>query len=170
MTNSYTPVIGTNTNDTLSGSANRDFISGRAGDDSLKGLGGDDILMGGGGADMFVYSAVPSSGISESDGFHEGVDAILDFSRTEGDKIDLSALGALTFTGTTRTAHSVYYQSGVDARDNPLAGHPRYGELQGGVTLLADLDGDENANPDFMIAIWGVNNITASDLILAEIR
>ena len=180
MTRFFSPVIGTHSDDTLTGSTGRDFISGHGGNDDIKGLGGDDILHGGNGAGTFSYSSVPEDfavqrlldEIFETPGdyFHDGVDAILDFSRSDGDKINLALMnasldGRLSFTGTTRGAYSVYYESGVHVRDSPLAGQSQYNDLPGGIMLFAGLDGDEHATPDFMIAIWGVSDIAASDLI-----
>ena len=172
MLGSYVRVFGTSQNDNLVGTSGRDLISGRAGDDRLIGLEGDDLMIGGDGADIFVSSALPPSGPAGGD-FHDGVDAILDFDRAEGDKIDLSALSsslgtALTFTGTDPGSFSVYYQVGIDPQNNPLRGCSHMnGRLEGGVTLRADLNGDDTNTPDFMILIWGVSDITASDLILS---
>lgn len=106
----YTTVRGTAGDDTLMGTAGSDSITGEAGNDRLHGslgndillggagydalLGGDgadrliggteaDVLIGGAGADRFVFTTVA-----------DGNDRIQDFSRADGDRIDLSAIDA----------------------------------------------------------------------------
>ena len=71
-------------NDTLDGGAGNDTLNGGAGDDVLAGWAGDDRLIGGTGLDTFVFA----------DGF--GQDTINDFSDDDGEKIDLSAVTAIT--------------------------------------------------------------------------
>lgn len=64
--------------DVLNGNSGNDTLIGGAGDDTLTGGAGNDTLYGGAGADRFII------------GPGDGRDAILDFSRAEGDRIDLS--------------------------------------------------------------------------------
>lgn len=66
--------------DHLSGGEHNDTLLGNDGRDSLVGGRGNDYLVGGDGADRFIFSR------------GEGRDRIQDFSRREGDKIDLSDL------------------------------------------------------------------------------
>ena len=67
--------------DTIIGSTGNDVLSGGAGNDTLiGGLGGNE-LTGGSGADHFVFRTV-----------NDGGDLIHDFSRTDGDRIDVSEL------------------------------------------------------------------------------
>jgi Ca2+-binding RTX toxin-like protein len=65
------------------GSIHDDALIGNASANRLTGGIGDDWLVGGAGPDTFVYRAA-----------NEGVDTIADFSRTDLDKIDLSAIDA----------------------------------------------------------------------------
>ncbi len=65
-------------------------LAGGGGNDQLVGLGGNDSLTGGGGSDTFVYQAL-------SDGGTTG-DVITDFTKTEGDVLNLSDL-LQTFSG-----------------------------------------------------------------------
>ncbi|MDZ8227126.1 calcium-binding protein, partial [Nostoc sp. ChiVER01] len=66
----------------LTGSQYADVLRGGAGNDLLVGGVGNDILAGGAGADQFVFNSKL-----------EGVDVIKDFSRVEGDKIQISKIG-----------------------------------------------------------------------------
>ncbi|MFQ3626789.1 MAG: calcium-binding protein [Cyanobacteriota bacterium] len=105
-------LIGGDNDDTLLGGAGNDSLTGGLGNDSLSGGEGNDVLSGGGndtlaggaGADTFSFFSF------------DGVATIQDFSRAEGDKIQISkfgtgasltsqfayssATGALTFNGT----------------------------------------------------------------------
>jgi Ca2+-binding RTX toxin-like protein len=80
-------------NDSINGTSGFDIISGGAGVDVLRGGGGNDLLTGGAGADTFVFEATAN-----------GLDTIVDFNRTEGDVLDLSAIitgGAYNNAGTS---------------------------------------------------------------------
>ena len=159
------------------GGHGNDLLVGDRGANFLVGGPGEDILVGGDGADDFAYSAghTYSSTLGT-------VDAILDFNRNEGDTIDLSEIlydheNSLLFVGerasyTSGVLYSVFYKKGIDPRDNPLYGDPRFRDGQGnpvfkgedGLALMVDLDGD--AHSDFTIAVWGVDEIRLSDLAL----
>jgi len=73
-------VRGSNFDDTILGDSANNNLDGQGGNDVLDGRGGNDFLTGGGGADTFVYA---NGG---------ALDNILDFNRTQGDKIDLSGV------------------------------------------------------------------------------
>ena len=66
------------TNDLIYAGSGNDTVKAGDGDDWIKGSGGDDRLEGGHGADTFVF------------GRGDGADVIVDYSRAEGDTIDLS--------------------------------------------------------------------------------
>ncbi|MEG2134128.1 immunoglobulin-like domain-containing protein, partial [Pseudomonas sp.] len=74
-------LIGGAGNDLLVGGEGNDTLLGGEGNDILIGGKGDDILTGGSGADTFVWKAGDT-----------GKDVIKDFSRAEGDRLDLSDL------------------------------------------------------------------------------
>lgn len=76
-------------NNLLSGSIGNDTLIGNEGNDTLSGDQGNDILTGGIGADFFNYKTNRAY-----DGADIGSDTILDFSRTQGDKL---ILGKTTF-------------------------------------------------------------------------
>jgi Ca2+-binding RTX toxin-like protein len=120
-------LIGGSDHDLLNGGADNDFLfgdldgeviggndklDGGFGDDTLEGGAGADILTGGDDADLFVFRV--GRGPS-NDSPLSGRDSITDFSRAQGDRIDLSALDALlnqsgdqrfTFLGTLSSASS----------------------------------------------------------------
>jgi Ca2+-binding RTX toxin-like protein len=65
----------------------RDTLDGGSGNDYLSGGGGADVLIGGSGADTFAFETHRDLSLGHSD-------VIRDFSRAEGDKIDLSLIDA----------------------------------------------------------------------------
>ena len=70
-------LLGEEGDDTLRGGSNNDTLQGGPGNDVLQGSAGDDILQGGTGGDVFRLS--------------EGLDRIIDFDRTQGDRISFAA-------------------------------------------------------------------------------
>jgi hypothetical protein len=78
-------LIGGNGDDRLTGGSGNDTLTGNKGDDTLIGGTGDDVYRGQFGADVFV---VDDNG---------GDDTIRDFSVSEGDRIDVRALGITGF-------------------------------------------------------------------------
>ncbi len=135
-------------NDALYGGAGNDVLSGGIGNDVLNGGTGFDRLFGGQGADQFVFASAADSAVGPQR------DRILDF--THGaDRVNLAAIDAST------------QFNGNQAFDFIGGGafHGAAGELRfaGGV-LAGDLNGDGRA--DFEIAVSGVGQLFASDLIL----
>lgn len=74
---------GSNFADTIFGDSLVNVLEGRDGDDRLDGRGGSDTLTGGNGADTFIYT----------DG--SGADTVTDFSRAQGDTIDVSGVSVI---------------------------------------------------------------------------
>ena len=136
-------------NDSLAGLAGADSLDGGAGNDWLIGGAGRDVLTGGTGADLFRFTALDDGAVGTNR------DVITDFTRGEGDRIDLSWIDANTrfagdqafaFIGTasfTRVAGQLRFASGV---------------------LQADVNGDARA--DMEIAIQGVSTLLVADFIL----
>ena len=101
-------LIGGAGKDHLMGGAGNDTLIGGAGNDTLIGGAGSDTLTGGTGADTFEYLFMTDQG-----------DTITDFSKSDGDKLDLSGLltsiGALSsaaFTG----GYVQFVNSGADTK------------------------------------------------------
>ena len=134
----------------LDGAAGNDVLVGGAGDDTLIGGAGADALTGGAGADRFVFKMLTDS--------TNGVrDTIVDFRRSEGDKIDLSAIDA---------------KSGV-AGDQAFTFVSYYTKRPGEVMVAfekdhyvakADLNGDGAS--EFMLNVYSPTQLTSSDFIL----
>jgi Ca2+-binding RTX toxin-like protein len=84
-------VFGGTGNDRVFGGAGNDVIVGGAGRDVIGGGEGSDIVTGGTGADTFEFRSTYQL-------IGTGTDRITDFSKAEGDKIDLSFIDANTVT------------------------------------------------------------------------
>lgn len=132
-------------NDDIWGGLGRDVVFGGRGDDTLCG-GVDnnlDVLIGGKGADTFQFFDFvesPSGRIG-----HTNRDVIADFSRKQGDKIDLTLLSGGSF---------------IDSLAFSAAGHAEVQDRNG--VLRIDRDGDGDV--DFRIKV-GVD-LSASDILL----
>lgn len=138
--------------DRLTGDAEDNALTGGGGRDTLTGGEGADMLRGNAGADRFVFT-------SFADSTEEFADTILDFSRKQGDRIDLSAIDAnegasgnqpFTFIGTKDFGEK--------------AGQLRF-ETSGGKTeIQGDVDGDGAA--DLVILLNSALSLRAGDFIL----
>ncbi|MFW9266109.1 beta strand repeat-containing protein, partial [Pseudomonas sp. NR3] len=140
-------LIGNAAGNVLNGAAGNDRIDGGAGNDTLMGGAGTDALTGGTGADRFVFSSLSDLG---KDG---AGDVILDFSRLQGDKIDLSKLDANALTPVFNKF------SFIDASEFTGAGQLRFVDH----VLYGNVNGDLNA--DFEIQLVGVNTFNSGDLV-----
>ena len=153
-------------NDVLEGGSGGDGLFGADGDDKLYGGEGDDsgsittyassvfrgglygglgkdVMWGGDGADWFVFLSPDESGASSAT-----ADIIRDFSRKEGDKIDVSDMGVdFDFIGKKK----FHGDGGAELNF-------KNGKLSG------DTDGD--GHRDFMIKLTGVEKLGESDFIL----
>lgn len=137
--------------DTLSGGAGNDSIFGGIGNDILIGGDGGDFLTGGSGADRFVFRPGQSTDAA--------FDTVYDFARSQGDKIDLSAiqvsLGSsvpkkLVFNGAVEKAGAVWFEQ----------------DIASGMTRIhADTDGN-TATHELNIAFTGLQTFIAADFIL----
>ncbi|HTU10085.1 MAG TPA: M10 family metallopeptidase C-terminal domain-containing protein [Allosphingosinicella sp.] len=162
-------LVGTTGADSLTGTATADAMLGRAGDDFLRGGGGGDIMIGGAGADLleggagadlFSFIALGDSRplALRSDGAKLRPDIILDF-EAGLDRIDLRTIDAIAGTA----ANDAFTFIGAGAFTGQ-AGQLRAVGAGGGATVLADLDGDGNA--DLCIAVLTPVPLTATDFIL----
>ena len=104
-------VRGSEFNDIITGNAVNNVLEGQGGNDVLNGAAGNDTLTGGTGSDIFVY------------GSSYGNDAVMDFNRGQGDRIDLrsagvtSAASLVLTTGTYNSTTGVFTAgAGTDTR------------------------------------------------------
>lgn len=127
-------------NDSMIGGAGKDTIIGGLGDDTINGGNGVDILTGGLGADVFQFT--PSRLV--------GRDTITDFSKAQGDKIDVSALGFKSFIGSTAfTATNSANALRFDSATQTLQGNT--GDLTR-IELEIKVIGDAPTAADFIFA------------------
>jgi Ca2+-binding RTX toxin-like protein len=142
-------LIGAGGNDSLFGLDGSDTLDGGAGNDWLIGGAGRDVLTGGTGADLFTF-------LTLADGVPGSVrDLISDFSRAEGDRVDLATIDA-----NTRLSGDQAFAFIGGASFGRIAGQLRFAA---GV-LQADVNGDARA--DMEIAIQGVSALLAVDFLL----
>lgn len=130
--------------DTLNGGTGNDFLVGDAGNDTLIGGDGADILVGGLGADLFTYSSINDAGAGDQK------DVVLDFNASEGDRINLQAIGQ---------THALHYIG-----TNTFTGST--GEMRFSQGLLeADWNGD--AQTDCAVLLAGANRLDKQQLLLS---
>lgn len=151
--------IGGAGNDVIGGNDAINYLKGGDGNDSLNGAGGGDREEGDAGADIFVFTAVEdSTGYTmRSDGKKGLPDVAIDF--TSGtDKIDLSAIDAVTGTG----ANDAFTFIGTGAFTHQ-PGELRYDIADGWIHIYGDVDGDGHA--DLQILAKGTQ-ILVTDFVL----
>lgn len=121
----------------LLGLGGNDYISGGVGDDILSGGAGNDYVLGGAGRDTFVFDSFI------------GVDTLLDFNLSQGDRLDISALLEPDSVGQAAIRDYVSLQrSGFD------------------LLLSVDADGAENAHESILVAkIAASTSFTLQDVI-----
>lgn len=135
--------------DALQGDDGNDQLSGDDGADTLYGGQGIDLLTGGAGADRFVWGLSVESTLAAAD-------QVADFTRGE-DILDLSGLDADRLTDGDQAFALVDDFTGV-------AGELVFAAQGGNGVLLADANGDLEV--DFAIALIGVTQLGAADLVL----
>jgi serralysin len=137
------------------GSARDDVITGSSGANKLTGSGGLDALEGGGGADHFVYVKT-----SDAPVFSDLAEQIIDFSRTQGDKIDLSAIDARTGVDGNQAFNFV-----GRAEFSNVKGQLRFEQnTPNQMLVLGDVNGDGRA--DFQFLVDGLASMIRADFIL----
>jgi serralysin len=156
---------------TLRGNGGGNTLKALGGSDALKGGGGRDILVGGvgkdnlnggTGADVFDFNSV-----SDSTQKPRGRDFIGDFSRKQGDKINLAQVdadGSLAGNGQFKFIGKKAFSSDRDHIDDSRA-ELRYFHTSNRDTIIqGDTDGDRIA--EFSIVVDGRMNFTQGDFVL----
>ncbi|OWJ66122.1 beta strand repeat-containing protein [Inquilinus limosus] len=128
-------------------------LSGGAGDDRLIGSAGIDTFIGGAGADRFGLAAAAHSVVGAK------ADRIADFSRAEGDRIDLAAVDA----NTAVAGNQAFTLIGTGLYTG-VAGQLRYAFNGADTTIAGDVNGDKVS--DFHIVLTGTIALVAADFML----
>ena len=139
--------------DSINGSTGNDVLKGNGGADSLTGGDGTDLMTGGTGADTFVFTATTEFGAVGQE------DVITDFSRTDGDRIQLTQIDANSIAG----GNQAFSWLGTGAFTN-VAGQLHYATSGADLIVSGDLNGDGIA--DFQFKVQGISNLQASDFFL----
>ncbi|WP_368416976.1 calcium-binding protein, partial [Falsiroseomonas sp.] len=142
----------------ITGNSGANVLNGGAGADTLDGGAGADTLTGGAGADRFVFGSADESGLTAANW-----DVIFDFDRTQGDRIDLSLIDAISST----TTNDQFFFIGTAAFSSANASGQLRVELDpvsGGVVVSGSTDAD--IAPEFALFVRGVNSLQAGDFIL----
>jgi Ca2+-binding RTX toxin-like protein len=139
--------------DTLSGEAGRDLLEGGNGNDLLSGGSGADQLAGGANADRFLFGRLGDGGVGS------GADVILDFSRTQLDRIELSAIDARASTAGTNEAFAF---RGTGAFTD--AGQVRY--MRNGSATTIQISNDLDSAAEMEIRLIGSIALQTSDFML----
>jgi Ca2+-binding RTX toxin-like protein len=149
---------GNNGDDTLLGGAGNDVLYGDydtfhlgIGNDRLYGGGGQDYLEGGLGRDMFVYTALSDSGITASTR-----DYITDLTRSEGDRIDVSAIDANSLVSGNQAFR-------LDKGGAFSAGEIKQVVSGGELILMFNTDGDAAAEMSIRVALH--TSVSAADFV-----
>jgi serralysin len=159
-------IIGTHGNDEITGDDRANVLNGAGGLDEIEGGDGRDRLVGGAlgdtltgdeGADTFVFLDV-----LDSTGGFASTDRILDFTRDDGDRIDLSAIDANLGKGGDQAFRFI----GTGAFSGK-AGELRFDgdviQADGTNTVFADVDGDGVADMVFDV---NLTDFVSGDFIL----
>ena len=157
-------LFGGSGNDLLKGQKGNDTLDGGEGDDDLRGNDGKDVLIGGAGRDTMAGGIGQDDFVfDENDFLDTGLtgstsDRIVDFSRGDGDLIDLSAIDAVQ--GGSDDAFTFVGKAAFSG----TAGELRFEFVDGYTMVFMDVDGDATA--DFAIRMDGTLNLLASDFVL----
>ena len=143
-------LAGAGGNDIILGGSGRDILYGGAGKDTLVGGTGKDKLHGGSGKDKFKYLKA-----KHSRGGKRNCDIIYDFSKKDGDRIDLSKIDAYQ----AKRGNQKFKFIG----DKEFSGKRGEVQFSKGALLVND---DKNKKPDMMIIVKGVNTFSKRSLIL----
>jgi hypothetical protein len=143
-------VHGGDGNDRVAGADGDDRINGNLGNDVVIGGAGIDSIAGGGGADVFVF------GEGDSGRSRNTADHLLDFSRDNGDSINLAQIDAIA--GTAADDSFTFIGKGAFSG---AAGELRYFVSEGDAIISADTNGDKLA--DFVLVMDDRTQLAATD-------
>ena len=137
----------------LFGGLGDDKIRGGSGADTIGGNGGRDEMWGGGAGDTFVFTSASESGTTTATR-----DAIMDFSRSQGDRIDLDIGSAAGTPGLSDPLEFRGQNTFTEERQ------VQFVHQDGDTIVQVNLQGSSGA--DLAIKLEGIVNLQASDFIL----
>jgi Ca2+-binding RTX toxin-like protein len=139
----------------IGGSSGGDVLFGGLGDDLINGEGGRDLLTGGAGTDIFFFD----SGDFGSTNNAANADVIFDFSRTEGDLINLSIIDANSTIANDQAFTFIGSGNFTNVRGQLRT------QVSGANTIVqGDLNGDGFS--DFVFTVQNNNALVSGDFIL----
>jgi hypothetical protein len=145
--------IGSSAADNIFGGTGNDSIVGGGGGDTIEGYTGRDTMTGGTGADKFVFKLITATGNTTGT-----ADVITDFTHSQADKINLSAIDA----NINAANNQAFKFIGTAAFAN--AGDLRYTVSGGHAYVSGDING--NGTADFMIRLNNTASLVAGDFVL----
>ena len=145
-------LIGRSSSETLFGGNGGDTLNGAGGSDGLNGQAGQDILTGGANADRFIFSAITHSAPGATR------DRIMDFSKAQADKIDVSVIDGRAGTAGTNPFTTFRGTSGFTAEGQIRA-------FQQGANTVVEFNTTGNNGAEMQVLL---NNFTASTLALSD--
>jgi Ca2+-binding RTX toxin-like protein len=145
--------------DTLTGGAGADKLGGEKGNDSIAGGSGADYIEGGSGADTVSGGDGADTFFFRDGDISRAADWILDYSRAQGDVINLRMIDANTNVAADQKFAFIGTQG-----FHKVAGELRYEVVNGVANVYGDVNGDGAA--DFQLVMPGVGTLTAGDFIL----
>jgi len=142
-------LLGLAGNDTLDGASGDDVLNGDVGNDVLIGGAGKDKLTGGAGADTFKFA-------SANESTFWSMDIITDFKKSQGDKIDLSAIDSNANVAGDQAFKlvSAFLADATGQLYFDTKTHILYGST------------DADSAPEFAITLNGVNTLLPTDFVL----
>ena len=138
----------------LTGNALDNVLRGNSAGNILDGGIGADDLKGGAGADTFLFDDGEFGGLGTST-----CDRIIDFTRSDGDLIDLSAVDA----NSALAGDQAFAFIGTGAFTN-VAGQLRYEQIGGNTYVFGDTNGDGIA--DFLLRLDGSHALVGGDFVI----
>ena len=138
----------------LLGNGAANALSGGGGADLLYGDAGRDTLAGGAAADLFAFADGDFGGVTAAT-----ADKILDFSKAQSDKIELSLVDARTNVGGDQSFTWI-----GTASFSGSAGQLRFAQAGGDTVVYGDTNGDRVA--DFAIVLDGTIALASTDFLL----
>jgi Ca2+-binding RTX toxin-like protein len=145
-------INGNGGNDWLEGWASSDTLKGDSGNDTLVGGTGKDNLYGGSGRDYFDFDKISESGITTATR-----DVIKDFSKSQGDKIDLRTIDAKS-GGTSNDQFSFVGKAPAEG-----SGSGKLWYANG--VLYGSTDSDKAAEFSIEVTLTGISVSNATDYI-----